>query len=124
MRVQNIIDITGNIPLLKVNNKIEYYAKIEGNNLFASVKDRVTRYVMENAYNDGIIKSDTVIIELSSGNFGIALAGMCRIKGNSFICVVVPNITESNREIIELLGAKFIVARKADRDGNYVQDRI
>jgi cysteine synthase A len=80
--------------------------------------------LIENAYNDGIIKSDTVIIESSSGNFGIALAGMCRIKGNPFICVVDPNITESNRKIIELLGAKIVVARKADKNGNYVQDRI
>ena len=121
MRVQNITDIIGNTPLLKINDKIKYYAKIEGNNLFGSVKDRAARYLVENAYNHGILKSDTVIIESSSGNFGIALAGMCRIKGNSFICVVDPNITESNSE---LLGAKIVVARKADKNGNYVQDRI
>lgn len=49
---------------------------------------------------------------------------MCKIKGNSFICVVDPNITELNRKIIELLGAEIVVARKADKNGNYVQDRI
>ena len=124
MRVQNITDMIGNTPLLKIDDNIEYYAKIEGSNLFGSVKDRAARYLMENAYNDGIIKNDTVIIESSSGNFGIALAGMCKIKGNSFICVVDPNITELNRKIIELLGAEIVVARKADKNGNYVQDRI
>ena len=124
MRVQNITDMIGNTPLLRIDDNIEYYAKIEGSNLFGSVKDRAARYLMENAYNDGIIKNDTVIIESSSGNFGIALAGMCKIKGNSFICVVDPNITELNRKIIELLGAEIVVARKADKNGNYVQDRI
>ena len=108
MRVQNITDMIGNTPLLKIDDNIEYYAKIEGSNLFGSVKDRAARYLMENAYNDGIIKNDTVIIESSSGNFGIALAGMCKIKGNSFICVVDPNITELNRKIIELLGAEIV----------------
>lgn len=85
MKVQNITDMIGNTPLLKVEDNVEYCAKIEGSNLFGSVKDRAAKYLMENAYNDGIIKSDTVIIESSSGNFGIALAGMCKIKGNSFI---------------------------------------
>ena len=82
MRIQNITDMIGNTPLVRVNDKVKYYAKIEGSNLFGSVKDRAARYLMENAYNDGIIKNDTVIIESSSGNFGIALAGMCKIKGN------------------------------------------
>lgn len=124
MRIQNITDMIGNTPLVRVNDKVKYYAKIEGSNLFGSVKDRAARYLMENAYNDGIIKNDTVIIESSSGNFGIALAGMCKIKGNSFICVVDPNITEVNRKIIELLGTEIIIASKTDENGNYVQDRI
>ena len=42
---------------------------------------------------------------------------MCKIKGNSFICVVDPDITELNRKIIELLGAEIVVARKADKNG-------
>lgn len=124
MRMQNITDMIGNTPLLKIDDKIKYYAKIEGSNLFGSVKDRAARYLMENAYNDGIIKNDTVIIESSSGNFGIALAGMCKLKGNPFICVVDPNITEVNRKIIELLGAEIVIASKSDENGNYVQDRI
>ena len=49
---------------------------------------------------------------------------MCKIKGNPFICVVDPNITEINRKIIELLGAQIVIATKSDENGNYVQDRI
>lgn len=124
MIIQNITDMIGNTPLLKINDKINYYAKIEGSNLFGSVKDRAAKYLMENAYSDGVIKKDTIIIESSSGNFGIALAGMCKIKGNSFICVVDPNVTASNKKIIELLGAEVIVASKVDKNGNYIQDRI
>lgn len=124
MRIQNITDMIGNMPPLKINDKVKYYAKIDDSNLFGSVKDRAARYLMENVYNDGIIKNDTVIIELSSGNFGIALAGMYKIKRNPFICVVDPNITEVNRKIIELLGAEIVIASKPDENGNYVQDRI
>ena len=120
MRIQNITDMIGNTPLLEINDEIKYYAKIEGSNLFGSVKDRAAKYLMENAYNDGKIKSNTVIIESSSGNFGIALAGMCKIKGNPFICVVDPNITEVNRKIIKLLGAEIVIASKSDENGNYV----
>ena len=124
MKIQTITDMIGNTPLLKIDDNVEYYAKIEGNNLFGSIKDRAAKYLMENAYKDGIIKKDTVIIESSSGNFGVALAGIGKIKGNPFICVVDPNITESNRKIIELLGAKIVIAHKADANGSYVQNRI
>lgn len=51
MKIQNITDLIGNTPLLKVNDKIEYYAKLEGNNLFGSVKDRAARYLIESAYD-------------------------------------------------------------------------
>ena len=53
-----------------------------------------------------------------------ALAGMCKIKGNPFICVVDPNVTEINRKIIELLGAEIIIASKPDQNGNYIHNRI
>lgn len=124
MIVQTVTDMIGNTPLLKIEDKIEYYAKIEGWNLFGSVKDRAAKHLIESAYKNAIIKEDTVVIESSSGNFGISLAGMCNLKGNPFICVVDPNITEINKKIIELLGAKIIIANKPDNNGNYVQDRI
>lgn len=47
MRIQNITDMIGNTPLVRVNDKVKYYAKIEGSNLFGSVKDRAARYLME-----------------------------------------------------------------------------
>lgn len=49
---------------------------------------------------------------------------MCKIKGNPFICVVDPNVTEINRKIIELLGAEIIIASKPDQNGNYIHNRI
>lgn len=61
MRIQNIADMIGNTPLLRIDDKIKYYAKIEGSNLFGSVKDRAAGHLMENAYKDGIIKSDTAL---------------------------------------------------------------
>lgn len=53
---------------------------MEGSNLFGSVKDRAAKYLMEKTYDDGIIKHDTVIIESSSGNFGIAFEYSCTKK--------------------------------------------
>lgn len=124
MKIQNITDMIGNTPLIEIDSRIKYYAKMEGSNLFESVKDRAAKYLIEKTYNDGIIKNDTVIIESSSGNFGIALAGMCKIKGNSFICVVDPNVTEINRKIIELLGAEIVIASESDQNGSYIHNRI
>lgn len=124
MKINDITDMIGNTPLVKIEDDVKYYAKIEGCNLFGSVKDRAAKYLMKRAYEDKIINKDTVIIESSSGNFGIALAGICKTTGNPFICVVDPNITELNRKIIEFLGAKVIIADKSDENGSYVKDRI
>lgn len=80
MKIQNITDMIGNTPLIEIDSKIKYYAKMEGSNLFGSVKDRAAKYLMEKTYDDGIIKHDTVIIESSSGNFGIAFEYSCTKK--------------------------------------------
>ena len=71
MSIQNITELIGNTPLLKIEDKIEYYAKIEGSNLFGSVKDRAAKHLVENAYIDGKIEKNTTIIESSSGNLGM-----------------------------------------------------
>ena len=124
MKIQSIKDMIGNTPIVKVNDEISYFAKIEGFNLFGSVKDRAAKYLLEQAYKDAIINNSTEIIESSSGNFGIALAGMCMITGNKFTCVIDPNIKEVNKQILKLLGANLIIVDKVDANGNYVIGRI
>lgn len=47
MKIQTITDMIGNTPLLKIDDNVEYYAKIEGNNLFGSIKDRAAKYLMK-----------------------------------------------------------------------------
>ncbi len=124
MIVRTVKDMVGNTPTILIKDKINYYAKLEGVNLFGSVKDRAAKYFLEQAYNDSVIDDATEIVESSSGNFGIALAGMCMLTGNRFTCVVDPNITDMNKKILVLLGANIIISDKVDKNGNYVLGRI
>lgn len=119
-----IINAVGNTPTVLVQGSPSYYAKLEGLNPFGSIKDRAAAYVMQKGYEEGIITSSTEIIESSSGNFAVALAAVCRIYGNKFICVVDKSLMPANRQIIQSYGAEILVADEADENGSYLRDRL
>lgn len=119
-----IINAVGNTPTVLVQGSPSYYAKLEGLNPFGSIKDRAAAYVMQKGYEEGIITSSTEIIESSSGNFAVALAAVCRIYGNKFICVVDKSLMPANRQIIQSYGAEILVAEEADENGSYLRDRL
>ena len=86
----SITDTIGNTPLVKINNltaglPAEIYLKCEFFNPLASVKDRIGRAMIESAERDGKINKDSIIIEPTSGNTGIALAFVCAAKGYRLI---------------------------------------
>lgn len=124
MIISSVKDMIGNTATVLVEDAVKYYAKMEGLNLFGSVKDRAAKYLLEQAYEDAVIDNHTEIIESSSGNFGIALAGMCMITGNPFTCVIDPNIAAMNKQILTLLGANLLTSNIEDSNGNYVVGRI
>lgn len=120
----NILNTIGNTPLVKVYDTDELWVKLEGRNPFGSVKDRAAQYVICKGIRDGVINKDTEVIESSSGNFAIALAGVCKVMGIKFTCVIDPLISEVNRKILCVYGANIIESHTPDKNGNYVQDRI
>ncbi len=124
----NILDHLGNTPIISIKSKelnnIELYAKLEYYNPTGSVKDRAANYIIKKLLNLGKINKDTVIIESSSGNFGIALSVYCRKHELKFYCVIDPNITPVNEMIIKKLSTRTIKVTKPDSNGGYLLERI
>lgn len=118
------MDGIGNTPLFHIRGDNEILLKLEGHNLFGSIKDRAAAYFIEKGINDGKIKRTTEIVESSSGNFAVALAGVCKIYKLKFTCIIDPLISEINRRILELYGAKIIMVTSSDIAGSYVQERL
>jgi cysteine synthase B len=102
----------GNTPIVKLDslstNKKTYYAKLEGHNPFGSVKDRAAFWMIKDAEEKGKIKrGQTIIIEPTSGNTGIALAGIANLLGYQVEIVIPEKASEETKKIIASLGAKM-----------------
>jgi S-sulfo-L-cysteine synthase (O-acetyl-L-serine-dependent) len=100
----------GNTPLVKLdsisNNDVQFHAKLEFYNPFGSVKDRAAFWMVKIAEENGIIKrGHTIIIEPTSGNTGIALAGIAKLLGYKVEIVIPEKASAETKKIIESLGA-------------------
>lgn len=121
-----ICDFIKNTPNLKLLNykTNEIYAKIEGVNPFGSVKDRSAYYAIKKLLDDSIINKNTTIIESTSGNMGVALAGVCKLFGLKFIAVIDPAISPVNEFLIKSLGAETIKVVDSDENNSYLKARL
>lgn len=119
-----MLTLIGNTPLIRFEEDITFFAKLEGANPFGSMKDRAAAFALRSLYNDGLIGPHSEIIESSSGNFGIALAAVCRIMGLDFTCVIDPMIAPANKRLLEIYGAKIICADQCDENGSYLSNRL
>jgi [CysO sulfur-carrier protein]-thiocarboxylate-dependent cysteine synthase len=113
MRYGSILETIGDTPLVELKSfsprsGVEIYAKLEGNNPSGSVKDRVAKKMIEEAEANGTLRSGSILLEPTSGNTGIALAMIARIKGYQFVAVMPDNVTSERRQMLELYGAKII----------------
>jgi cysteine synthase len=111
----NILDFIGNTPLVRINHlnpnpNLELLLKLEKFNPGGSVKDRVTRYMIESAEQTGELKKGMTVIEPTSGNTGIGLALVCRVKGYDLDLVMPDTMTRERRQILLALGAKVILS--------------
>ncbi|MDT8391055.1 MAG: cysteine synthase A [Lentisphaeria bacterium] len=113
MLTDNILDLIGNTPLIKLRDE-PIYAKAEFLNPGGSVKDRVALAMLEGAERDGHLKPDSVIIEPTSGNTGIGLSLVGRMKGYRVIIVMPENMSEERKKLIQALGAELILTPAAE----------
>ncbi len=110
----NILDLIGNTPLVKINNlnpnpNVEIYAKLEGNNPGGSIKDRIALKMIEQAESEGKLTKDKTIIEATSGNTGIALSMIGSIKGYNVSIVMSSAVSKERRKTIKAFGADIIL---------------
>jgi 2,3-diaminopropionate biosynthesis protein SbnA len=113
------------VPLdLGLPSTARVFAKLEGANPTGSIKDRGAQYGIVKLLRTNQIDRNTTIIESSSGNFGIALAAVCRQMGLRFVCVVDPHITRTNEMLMRFFGAELIKVDNADAHGGYLLTRI
>ena len=109
----SVLDMIGNTPLVDVsqlspNPNVRILGKMEGQNPAGSVKDRIALSMINEAEADGTLTPGATIIEPSSGNTGIAMAMICRIRGYKIKIVLPGNVSIERRQLLEVYGAEII----------------
>ena len=108
MLTDNILDLIGNTPLIRLPGE-NVYAKAEFLNPGGSIKDRVARAMLEGAERDGRLKPDSIIVEPTSGNTGIGVALVGRLKGYHVRIVMPEGMSEERKKLIRALGAELVL---------------
>lgn len=114
MIYNNILELIGKTPVLKLNNfnlenAAEVFVKLEKYNPGGSVKDRAALGMIEAAERDGLLKEGSVIVEPTSGNTGIALAMIGKLKGYKVIIVMPDTMSKERRDLITAYGAELVL---------------
>jgi [CysO sulfur-carrier protein]-thiocarboxylate-dependent cysteine synthase len=106
----NVLDLVGNTPLVELrgHGDVQMFAKLEGQNPTGSIKDRVAKAMIEDAERSGELEPGRELLEPTSGNTGIALALIAKLKGYRLTCVMPENVTEERRRLLRLYGAAIV----------------
>ena len=115
----SILSFIGNTPIMKLQIELngEYYpiySKLEFMNPSGSVKDRIAKYMIESAERRGFLKSDSVIVEATSGNTGIALAMVAAAKGYRMVVFMPEHMSKERVRLIESFGASVCLTPKEE----------
>ena len=110
----NILSTIGNTPMVKINNLIkkpgvEIFAKLEGFNPTGSIKDRIALKMIEQAEAEGKLQKGKTIIEATSGNTGIALAMIGRVKGYNVEIVMSSAVSIERQKMIKAFGGNVVL---------------
>src|ERR1017187_7084814 len=113
MRYDSLLDAVGGTPLvglpgLSPGQGVRLWAKLEDRNPTGSVKDRAAFYMVASAEKNGLLAPGATILEPTSGNTGISLAMVARLRGYKLICVMPENTSAERRQLLELYGASVI----------------
>ena len=109
----NILEMIGNTPLVQLtrtspNPSVQIYAKLEGQNPTGSVKDRIAKYMIEAAERAGLLTVDKIILEPTSGNTGIGLAMIGKLKGYRVMVVMPESVSEERAQLLKAYGAEIV----------------
>ncbi|HEY8235547.1 MAG TPA: pyridoxal-phosphate dependent enzyme, partial [Gaiellaceae bacterium] len=110
---RSLLDLIGNTPLVELprltpNPNVQLHAKLEGQNPTGSIKDRIALAMVEEAEARGELEPSRELLEPTSGNTGIALALVAKLRGYSLTCVMPENVTEERRRLLRLYGAEIV----------------
>ncbi|MDL4821873.1 PLP-dependent cysteine synthase family protein [Actinomadura opuntiae] len=113
MRFDSLLDSLGGTPLvglprLSPSADVRLWAKLEDRNPTGSVKDRPAFYMIEKAEKDGLLTPGCTILEPTSGNTGISLAMVAKLRGYRMVCVMPENTSAERRQLLEMWGAEII----------------
>ena len=117
--VNNIVEIIGNTPVVKLNNVVDensadVYVKLEYQNPAGSVKDRIALAMIEAAEKEGKIKPGDTIVEPTSGNTGIGLAFVCAAKGYNAVFTMPETMSQERRNLLKAYGAEVVLTPGAE----------
>ena len=123
---ENVLDMIGNTPLVDVsavspNPHVRILAKMESQNPFGSVKDRIARSMIETAEKEGYLHPGQTILEPSSGNTGIALAAIARLKGYPIKILMPESVSIERRQMLDVYGAEIILTPGAEGSNGAVR---
>ncbi len=116
---ENVMDMIGNTPLVDVSNlspnaNVRILGKMEMQNPFGSVKDRIAKTMIESAEKNGQLSPGQTIIEPSSGNTGIALAAIAQLRGYPIKILMPESVSIERRQMLEVFGAEVILTPGAE----------
>jgi len=111
--VESVLELVGHTPLVELRSLapkpgIRIYAKLEAQNPTGSTKDRVAKAMLEAAEASGELMPGRELLEPTSGNTGISLALLAKLKGYKLTCVLPSNATEERRQLLRLYGASIV----------------
>ncbi|MDN3612068.1 PLP-dependent cysteine synthase family protein [Vibrio ostreicida] len=114
-------DTVGNTPIIKLENTsndlfCDIYVKMEFLNPWGSIKDRAAKSMLESAIKSGDITKNTILVEATTGNTGISLAGICASMGIKLIIVMPEYVSEERKKLLTMLGAQIVLT---ERELNY-----
>ena len=113
MRYDSMLDSLGGTPLvglprLSPSDEVRLWAKLEDRNPTGSVKDRPALFMVEQAEKEGLLRPGCTILEPTSGNTGISLAMVARLRGYRLVCVMPENTSEERRSLLHMWGAEIV----------------
>jgi cysteine synthase B len=121
----SLLELVGHTPLVELTNLapdgVQLYAKLEGQNPTGSVKDRVAKAMIEAAEASGDLQPGRELLEPTSGNTGISLAFIARLKGYRLTCVMPENATAERKRLLRLYGAKIVESPAAEGSNGAVR---